>query len=225
MKFYDYRCPDGHVTEHTTRDTEARPETIACACGAVAVKMLSAPALITPISKVPNVPLRALREIGATAQDIRVDDYACDCGKTWWDVVEGEPPVPPCPACGGVARRVPGFPGGEWSTRMFGVQGGYYDRGLGMHIRSASHRAQVCKDRGLIPVDGDFDMDAVTRDAERKDAEHHAVYTDMVDRMEHHPGFASWRRARDQGAPTHSQSVTDDVSGLPDAVLDPVTLR
>jgi hypothetical protein len=29
----------------------------------------------------------------------------------------------------------------------------YFDRGLGMHILSAQHRAQVCRSRGLVPME------------------------------------------------------------------------
>lgn len=74
----------------------------------------------------------------------------------------------------------------------------YYDRGLGMHIRSAKHRREVCKKRGLIPVDGDHDFARRTEQDRQDDAEFEE-YMSHQRRLEDDPQYAEYRELRDKG--------------------------
>ena len=75
----------------------------------------------------------------------------------------------------------------------------YFDRGLGMRIESAKHRRQVCKERGLVPLDGTFDMERDHAENEAKRAETRRRYKALNDMYDNHPDFADHRRLRDKG--------------------------
>ncbi len=45
----------------------------------------------------------------------------------------------------------------------------YFDRGLGLTITSHKHRMRVCRERGLIPTEGELDLEAVVEDRIEKD--------------------------------------------------------
>lgn len=77
----------------------------------------------------------------------------------------------------------------------------YFDNGLGCYVESDAHRRRICKERKLIPIDGDFDP--VAEAARREDwagqdralAEHEQYLRDLEER----PDFAGYRAARDRG--------------------------
>ena len=55
------------------------------------------------------------------------------------------------------------------------------------------------KERGLTPVDRDWDEDREIGKLENRDAEMRKVYEDYADRLENHPAYRGYRIARDQG--------------------------
>ena len=82
----------------------------------------------------------------------------------------------------------------RWSERF-----PYYDRGLGVLLTSKQHRRDICKERGLTPVDGDWDLDGAFREFDDTNEKEEKEYADYCDRLDNHPAFADWRKANDQG--------------------------
>ena len=81
----------------------------------------------------------------------------------------------------------------------------YFDRGLGMMLTSKNHRKQVCKEKGVVPVDGDIDFSTDCGKIERKNAEEDKIVADIQDRVDNHPGYAEYRKLKDQGwKPKHT---------------------
>jgi hypothetical protein len=84
-------------------------------------------------------------------------------------------------------------------SSSFDTEFPYFDRGLGREITSASHRDEVCKELGVVPVDGNVDFSDEMAEYQKKVREEDAIVADMQDRLEHHPGYADYRRQRDRG--------------------------
>jgi hypothetical protein len=108
-----------------------------------------------------------------------------------------------CPDCGceerrtvvGVASAV-GTGGEHGVGRIFP----YFDRTLGLEVRSAKHRAQLCAERGIVPLDGG--MDSVIKGYNEQSSRDQAA-RDRAKRTttmyEESPDFADFRRLRDKG--------------------------
>ena len=75
----------------------------------------------------------------------------------------------------------------------------YYDRGLGCMVNDKHHRKQICKQRGLVPVDGDIDVEKMYNKAEARDDGIRKRYKAIQDEYENHPKYADYRRLRDKG--------------------------
>lgn len=193
MPIYEFRCAEGHVSEGMF-SMSARPDELACTtCKQPAPRITSVTAY-TMGSVPPKKP--QAKEVGGGVT-IRCPDIICNaCEHGFYEALTSEEPLPPCPKCGSAdVREKIGVPGADWSNRAYP----YYDRGLGMVLNSPGHRAQVCKERGIIPVDGDYDEDKYISKLENRDADLHAEYTKYADRLENDPRFVGYRRARDQG--------------------------
>lgn len=217
MPMFSYVCAGGHSVD-LLRKADERDHPVACpACGVPARRMLSLTAPIVVAGRSgpregAHVSARAfdgavveetdtlrIRIKGAT-HDLRCPDIRCDaCEHLWYAVLEAGEATPACPKCRTLGRELPGVPGGEWSQRMFGAQGGYFDRGLGCWVNSPAHRLEICKTRGLTPVDGDWDVDRALAEEERQNAADDAEYDAYQDKLNHHPAYAGYRRARDNG--------------------------
>jgi len=74
-----------------------------------------------------------------------------------------------------------------------------FDRGLGIWLKSAQHRRDVCKARGIEPLDGDMDLDAVFRKEDEVTNREEADYADYEFRLKHDPAFSALRRAEAEG--------------------------
>lgn len=100
-----------------------------------------------------------------------------------------------CPECKTLdCRWRPSARIDRWSERF-----PYYDRGLGVMLQSKSHRRQICKERGLTPVDGDFDEEKVFSQFDKRRERDEKDYNDYVDRLDNAPEFKEFRQAQDQG--------------------------
>ena len=73
-----------------------------------------------------------------------------------------------------------------------------YDRGLGCWLKSKAHRRQVCKERGLEPVEGDYDADKIFSEFDSRREKEETEYNEYVDRLDNAPEFAEYRRAVNQ---------------------------
>ena len=100
-----------------------------------------------------------------------------------------------CPECGvSDSNWIPSVRIDRWSEQF-----PYFDRGLGVMLQSKEHRRKICKEKGLTPVDGDYDADDIfdklnsKRDAEERE------YRKYCDRLDTDPAFSAYRKARDQG--------------------------
>ena len=99
---------------------------------------------------------------------------------------------PECKASGSTWRPTARID--RWSERF-----PYFDRGLGVTLQSKAHRRQICKERGLTPVDGDFDEEKLFSDQTNRREREEKEYNDYVARLDHAPEFKEYRRAIDQG--------------------------
>ena len=75
----------------------------------------------------------------------------------------------------------------------------YFDRGLGREITSATHRDEVCKELGVVPIDGDIDNSNEMSEYKKRVESEDAIVEDMRDRIANHPGYSEYRRLRDEG--------------------------
>ena len=75
----------------------------------------------------------------------------------------------------------------------------YYDRGLGVMLKSKAHRKDICKQRGLTPVDGDWDLDSEYRKMDDINEKEQREYKDYCDKFDNSPEFREVRKLRDQG--------------------------
>ena len=82
----------------------------------------------------------------------------------------------------------------RWSERF-----PYYDRGLGVMLQSKAHRREICKQRGLTPVDGDYDEEKIFSEFDDRRKSEEKEYNDYIDRMDNAPEFSAFRKAQEQG--------------------------
>ena len=75
----------------------------------------------------------------------------------------------------------------------------YYDRGLGMWLKSKRHRREMCQKLGVSPVDGTIDNMESVQKKRQEELNNKAVVDKMRDRVENHPGYAEYRRMKDKG--------------------------
>ena len=100
-----------------------------------------------------------------------------------------------CPECGKMdCRWQPMSNIDRWSERF-----PYYDRGLGVMLKNKAHRREICKQRGLTPVDGDYDEEELFSGQDSRREREEKEYTDYVDRLDNAPEFKEYRIAVDQG--------------------------
>ena len=75
----------------------------------------------------------------------------------------------------------------------------YYDRGLGCMVTSKNHRLEKCEELGVVPIDGDIDYSPDFSKIEQQHAEEDRIVEDIQDKIEHHPGYAEYRKQKEQG--------------------------
>lgn len=84
-----------------------------------------------------------------------INNYKCGaCDNVFEEVVERDEPDPPCPVCGGASKW---YIGGGNTDRFQQNLYPYYNRGLGCMVNSKEHLRQLCKEKGVEPVEGDYD--------------------------------------------------------------------
>ena len=202
MPLYSYVCDDGHESSWFGAHS-VRPPVIACEhCQETAAYSLGTTA--RPFPKTPAAEQQPVRVRGEAPRFGLLKWWCEPCNVTFQEVLAREEEDTarlqgrPCPRCHGAAKWIPSWNVDRFAERI-DTSGGYYDRGLGTRITSPAHRREVCKERGLTPVDGDWDVDREFRkqdDARERDEREYAVYNDEA---ENHPKFAGYRRARDLG--------------------------
>ena len=66
-------------------------------------------------------------------------------------------------------------------------------------VNDKHHRKQICKARGLAPIDGDIDVEKMYNKAEARDDGIRKRYKAIQEEYEDHPKYADYRRLRDKG--------------------------
>lgn len=66
-------------------------------------------------------------------------------------------------------------------------------------LHSKAHRRKVCKELGVVPIDGDMDFSPEVHKIQSKIAEDKKVVEDLNDRLDNHPGFKEYRELKDKG--------------------------
>ena len=121
--------------------------------------------------------------------------YKCsDCGHKFEELVDfskGENYDDPqeCPECESKNSKWIPMARIDRFSEMFP----YYDRGLGVMLQSKQHRLDICKERGLTPVDGDWDADKMFSEWDIRKENEVKEYNDYCDRLENHPAFRQYR--------------------------------
>jgi len=81
----------------------------------------------------------------------------------------------PCPVCEGTMHFHPSFNLNEGDCRY-----PRFDRGLGTMLRNEAHRQEICKARGLVPIEGDYDGASVlSQHPYRKMEQYEALIADL----------------------------------------------
>jgi putative FmdB family regulatory protein len=126
-------------------------------------------------------------------------DYKCEDGHYTEDFQKmkdcDEPTV--CSVCGKTAKRI--FGRSAWAVDRFGERFPYFDRGLGMELRSKDHRRQVMKQKGLVAVDGDFSISDNGREKREQAAKESKMVEKLHHDMKHHPAFKLYREQKSRG--------------------------
>lgn len=105
-----------------------------------------------------------------------------------------------CPACD--SKEYQGVIKSGTGIKLGGAAGvgrvyPYFDRALGVEVQSDTHRRQLCRERGLIPTDGDLDLAAIAREDERQAEEDEKVYNEYIDEMTRGPNKEAYGKLQD----------------------------
>lgn len=194
MPTYSYYCHEGHETTWFGRYSK-RPEYVqCCTCDGEA-----SPGVAKLDEQRPHTSNPEWQEKLKDYSGLSLHDFKCEqCGKVTEEIVdhglnESASDGLTC-ECGGHAHWLPSCKIDRFSEKF-----PYFDRGLGVVVQSKQHRLQVCKEKGLTPVDGDWDEDKYIAKQEKEDDKLTRDYQDYCDKLDHHPAFKNYRKARDQG--------------------------
>jgi hypothetical protein len=206
MPLYSFHCSQSHETEWFG-SYAGRPEAMSCrTCGE---QSLHRPAVSKHVGAIGTIASTVMAPRGNAHEYKGVASHAfrCRCGEEFEDLVdfganEETSDGKPCPVCEQVAAWIPAVRIDRTSERY-----PYFDRGLGMKVNSPQHRRDICANprqyginaNKLEPVDGDWDSERAIGKIEREHEESERRYNEYADRLKFHPGFSSFRRARDQG--------------------------
>jgi putative FmdB family regulatory protein len=191
MPLYDYRCTECSEVTEVVAFMHSKPETVQCkSCSAIA-KFCFLP---------PTKKLKKKEPLKIKVPRLTIHKFYCDdCNTTWDEVVERDIDAPPqegraCVSCGAHAKHQPSCKIDRWSEQF-----PYYDRGLGVMLHNKQQRKDICKERGLTPVDGDWDIESEYSKWDSRVEKETAEYEDYCDKLDNHPGFKTFRKKRDLG--------------------------
>ena len=196
MPLYSFRCEPCDVERDEIFRFSARPEVIEClGCGGESRYVIR-------MSRSLSLSAGQEREASAGGSaGLVMHAYRCrGCEHDFEELIDhrdGEhfEDLQKCPKCGVVdSKWIPAAKIDRWSERF-----PYYDRGLGVMLQSKDHRRQICRDRGLTPVDGDWDLDPEFRKMDDQNAREVREYDEYVDRLDNDPAFRAYRKAAERG--------------------------
>jgi putative FmdB family regulatory protein len=191
---YEYHCESCKLSVDKIFTASRRPAEIECTgCAGTSQYVIS-------VSRFTDKCFVPVPTHNTEFRGMSMHAFACDaCANKFDDMVDfGENEAVSderkCPECSSTnVRWVP-------SCRIdrFSETFPYFDRGLGMLLKSKAHRREVCKQRGLTPVEGDWDVDSHLRKWDDEDAKEQKAYDDYCDQLDNDPAFASYRK-QEQG--------------------------
>ena len=193
MPTYSYKCNKCNgVKDHMFRFSN-RPDVVDCAlCDGQSVRIFAISDAQT------NDPYNKKDPPKRRMNGLVMHLYQCsDCSHKFEELIdfskgENYDDAQECPECGSTSSKwLPMARIDRWSERF-----PYYDRGLGVMLQSKQHRAQICKERGLTPVDGDWDAEKMFSEWDTKREKEIKEYDNYCDRLENHPAFRQFREAR-----------------------------
>ena len=197
MPIYTYDCESCGGETDLFAGMASRPDETECQeCGAIAQKR-EINWRPPPKPKNTHVLYGEGQPVEQFMKKERLMQFKCEkCTHVTFEWFKGKVESVDCEleSCNGTAKRIY-----KMKLDMHWARYPYFDRGLGITLTSERHRREVCKQRGLTPVDGDFNMDPYFAEADKEIAEETEVYNDYVDRLEHDPAYKDWRKARDEG--------------------------
>ena len=193
MPVYSYRCEEGHIGDEIRPFSEINDPYECSECGKNGVHILNR----RPVKEVADIGMN--QNVSGPSSYVVFEDRKClDCEVIFdyhYDTREAKAEAS-CPSCQSTrTKKVQSL----HSIDRFSERFPYYDRGLGLVLQSKQHRRKICKERGLVPVDGDFnikDMDAEER--ARINEEQRTIHR-LQDNMKHNPAYAEYRRHKANG--------------------------
>lgn len=201
MPLYSYFCEDEHETERISGHT-SREDRVKCAeCGGDAdYRLTSSPHMANDADRKAervriDLSAEKLRNKGYAWRDIKCESCGFDDIEDVNTLEDGSvPKVVPCPECTQDASVQPV----KVNIDRFGERFPYFDRGLGMWLTSKQHRKDVCRQRGLTPVEGDWEVDSAFRKWDDEDGKEEVEYRKYCDRLDNDPAFRDFRRQQER---------------------------
>ena len=202
MPIYCYACEHGHITEEFRHVDQRHDEGMCKECGAPTKPTMLGYNKKPPPEKNKDGVIVKYR-YGKPKHTFHFRDATClDCGEeSFIDCTDeetneysrehvkcehcGSKNLEIKPACHNIDRFSERFP--------------YFDRGLGMWLKSKAHRREVCRQKGVVPIDGDIDASRTLEKARQQEREDNKILDKLKDRMENHPGYAEYRKMKDRG--------------------------
>lgn len=195
MPLYSFRCESCESEQDLICRYSNRPDAVECAECAGSAKY------VIRMSKAQSSDVFYHADYKSDGPTLSMHKYKCNACSHGFEAIidrrddEKYDSDQECPKCSAVdSRWVPSVRIDRWSERF-----PYYDRGLGVMLQSKAHRAQICKERGLTPVDGDWDLESEFRKMDDENEKDERDYSDYCDRLDNAPAFSSYRQARDRG--------------------------
>jgi len=195
VPLYSYLCEScGSEKDHIYRYNN-RPDTVECAdCDGTSKYVIR-------MSKAQSNDAGDYTEYKTDGPTLSMHQYKCNACSTVFESLidtresQHHDDDQECTSCGVKdSRWIPSVRIDRWSE-MFP----YYDRGLGVMLESKAHRREICKQRGLTPVDGDWDIDREYRKMDDINEKEDLEYADYCDKFDNSPEFREVRKLRDQG--------------------------
>ena len=198
MPIYSFDCVECKHETEIFCGIESRPDVIECEeCNAQAI-WRSINWQPPPQPKNQHVVYGVGKSADEYLKKERLVQYKCDkCGHGNFEWFAGTPPKKidcELEKCSGECSRVY-----KVKLDMHWARFPYYDRGLGVILKSEQHRQEICRQRGLTPVDGDWDLAGEISKNEAKVEEEKETYRDYYDRVHNDPAYKDFRKAQDQG--------------------------
>ena len=196
MPLYNYDCGSCGWSADKLFSASNRPKVVDCpGCGKEAVYRIT-------LSKYQNSDAKFMTKTYSTEKrGLSMHQFECrECGHMFEEIidhskgqsVDDNQDCPECSASGCKWRPMARID--RWSEQF-----PYYDRGLGVMLKNKAHRREICKQRGLTPVEGDYNEEKIFSEFDSRRESEEKEYNDYVDRLDNSPEFSAYRKAKDQG--------------------------